>query len=513
MYLATAEQMRQIDKAAIEGHGIPSLDLMENAGRGIAERISTGILSHSPSIIAIICGNGNNGGDGFVIARYLLQAGHSVTAHYFGPDDKLSLDCAANLKRAIESGVPVHQISDIGNLSFRECDLIVDAIFGTGFSGAPRKPHSDLIERINAQDKLKVSVDLPSGLNADNGQHEGAVIKADYTFTLALPKYGLYVSPGRELAGEVEVIPIGIPDSIVDDCHLYSTLTTPDIVTSSLPSRATEGHKGTFGKLLVVAGSLGLTGAAALASRSALRSGCGLVRVACPASALPIIASLNPEPTTHPLPEIRRKGALALRALGEIRVLESSHDACVIGPGLGLHHETIELVRRLVETVARPAVIDADALTAIAKDSRILKSRSDTPLILTPHAGEFKRISGEEAPSDVQKRIESARRFAEEFNVTLVLKGSPTLTASRDGRVTLNPTGNHGMATGGSGDVLSGIIGSLLAQGMEASEAAVAGVYIHGLAGDLAADMLTPRSVIASDILENIPDALALLEA
>ncbi|MDF1545853.1 MAG: NAD(P)H-hydrate dehydratase [bacterium] len=516
MYLVTAEQMRRIDSEAINKKGIPSLELMENAGRGIAEQIQTDILSgiNSANII-LFCGNGNNGGDGFVIARYLKEQGHKPQVYYPGPEEKLSEDCAANLKRAKEIGVTIEQVQDIKQIivDTNACDLVVDAIFGTGFSGAPRGVPGDLIRYINDLDLTVVSVDLPSGLNADNGQHQGEVVSADYTYPLALPKYGLYVSPGRELSGKIRVVPIGIPENVIASIGLNCSLTTSTKVTLSLPKRDAEGHKGTFGKLLIVAGSLGMTGAAALAAKSALRSGCGMTKIGCPSSVLPVISTLCAESTGHPLPEVRKKGALALRSLGEIKRLLPQHDALVLGPGLGQHHETAKLVYRLVAALELPTVVDADGLNAIARNTSVLKESKCKALVLTPHPGEFQRLTGEEAPVEIHERISTAVRFATEFGIVLVLKGSPTIIANSEGKVALNPTGNHGMATGGSGDVLSGIIGSLLAQGMGAFEAATAGVYIHGLAGDLASDMLTPRSVIASDILDNIPDALMYLEA
>jgi NAD(P)H-hydrate epimerase len=296
-------------------------------------------------------------------------------------------------------------------------------------------------------------------------------------------------------------------------------------VSSRLPARPPDGHKGTFGKVLLLSGSTGLTGAAAMAAKSALRCGCGLAKVACPRTVLPTIASLAMEATLYPLPDVARKGALALRALGEVRQLAAAHDAIIVGPGLGLHHETQELVRRFVGSLDKPMIVDADGLTALANADDIVNlvpqesagagAQGVSPrLVLTPHPGEFARLTGEAPPLErqIHDRITAAVQAAHKLNCIVVLKGSPTLVAEPSGGCYLNPTGNHGMATGGSGDVLSGAIGSFLAQGLAAIDATVCGVYLHGLAGDLAANDLTARGMIAGDIMDNLPDALAMVE-
>ena len=512
MKLVTAEQMRRIDREAIDNRGIPGPELMENAGRGIAGRILLTMGdAEGRTSATIFCGKGNNGGDGFVIGRYLSEAEVSVTFYCAGPVEQLSPDARLNHDRARKLGLEIVELSSVSDLPDRlDSDYIVDALFGTGFSGAPRGLLADIIEYVNRQYQPVIAVDMPSGLNADNGQHEGAVVRADYTFTLALPKYGLYVSPGRELAGEVEVVPIGIPDDVIEMFGLTVDLITPKLVTDLMPVRPPDGHKGIFGKLLLLAGSTGFTGAAALAAKSALRCGCGLAKVAAPRSVLPIIAQSVIEATGHPLPDVAKKGALALRGLGEVRKLAAEHEAVAIGPGIGQHHETKELVRRFVATLDKPAVIDADGLNALVGALDVLKRPSGAPLlVLTPHPGEFQRLSGQKPSKDIHEIIAAARQFAGEHGIILVLKGSPTVVAEPGGQVFVNPTGNHGMATGGSGDVLTGAIGSLLAQGLSSLDAAVCGVYIHGLAGDLAAADLTPRALIAGDLIDFLPEVFA----
>jgi len=514
MYLVTAELMRQIDRAATNKLRLSSLELMENAGRGIAERLilQNIIDPSSDAKVVIFCGKGNNGGDGFVVGRYLYDAGIDVRIFFIGAANKLSDDARINRNSAVETGVAVEEIKSVNDIDPNlHCTHIIDAIFGTGFQGVPHGLAAELIEYINRKNATVISIDLPSGLNADNGQHEGAVVRADFTFTLAIPKYGLYLSPGRELAGQVEIVQIGIPDEDIEKLKLPHQLITADMVASKLPKRKPDGHKGDFGYLLIIAGSTGLTGAAELTANSAMRSGCGMVRVACPDSTQPVLAAKLTEIMTHPLPDVAKKGALALRGLGEIRQLALDYDALAFGPGIGRHHETIELVKRFVADNEKPIVIDADGLFALSPKTDVLK-QSKAPMLLTPHAGEFKRLSGLDAPTDIHERFKVALLFSKEYGVTLLLKGSPTIIATPSGDCYLNPTGNSGMAKGGSGDVLTGIIASLMAQGLSVEDAAVCGAYIHGLAGDFAADALTPRAMIAGDIIDFLPGAFELLE-
>jgi len=461
--------------------------------------------------VSIFCGKGNNGGDGFVIGRYLHKAGVAVTIYFVGPIEKLSEDGRLNFDRAAGQGVSLVQINSISDLPDRiESGCVIDAIFGTGFTGSPRGLTAEIIEYLNCQSGCVVAVDVPSGVDADNGRHQGVAVQADYTFTLGLPMYGLYVSPGRELAGAVQTVPIGIPDSVISKFDLKVELITPEMVAGLIPARKPDGHKGDFGKLFVLAGSTGMTGAAAMAAKSALRSGCGLVKVGCPRTVLPLLATLVMEATSHPLPDVAKKGALALRGLGEARVLASEHDAVAVGPGLGQHHETRELVRRFMLKLDKPAVVDADGLNALVGHLEVLKE-AEGRTILTPHPGEFKRLAGETVPSDIHERIDVSRKFAHDHNVVLVLKGSPTVVADPSGVCYVNSTGNCGMATGGSGDVLTGAIGSFLAQGRSCLDAALCGVYFHGLAGDLAAEELTERAVIAGDMIDFLPEAFAVL--
>jgi len=518
MKIVTSEQMRRIDCFAIDKSGIPGQELMENAGRGIAEAILAKLHKTSyDKHVVIFCGKGNNGGDGFVIARYLHQAHIKVRAYHIGPPEVFSPDCRVNYDRTLSGGIELTEVtSPIDQVEIPDGSIIVDAIFGTGFSGTPRGLAAELIEHINLKSAIVVSVDMPSGLNADDGQFAGPAVDADYTFALGLPKFGLYLSPGRELSGVVEVIPIGIPDDAVNQVDSQIRLITPELVASLLPKRNPTAHKGDCGRLYLLAGSTGLSGAAVLCARAAIRAGAGLVKVGCPSSVQPTIANNVIEATSHPLPDVSKKGVLALRSLGEVRKEIARHDATVIGPGLGQHHETFELVRRLMTSLDRPAIIDADGLNALADHTDLLKSIKvpmALPKVLTPHPGEFKRLTGSnQLPENIENKRDEVTSFAKQHGVTLVLKGSPTLVADSNGNCYLNPTGNDGMATGGSGDVLSGIIGTFLAQGLSAIDASIAGVFIHGMAGDFAADEHTRRGMIAGDMIDYLSDVFMTLE-
>ena len=512
MKLVTSDVMRQIDSKAIKD-GIPSIELMENAGQGIAQAIIADFtLDFDDAVFSIFCGKGNNGGDGFVVGRHLFLAGFEVEFYHVGTPKEFSADAKENYDLVKELEITTTEIKSIDELpEIIESDFIIDALFGTGFSGSPKAIAADVIDYINSQPQEIIAIDMPSGLHADDGSYDGTVIDADYTYTLGQPKYGLYVSPGREVSGDVDVISIGIPHDVVDSFSIHNHLITPSYISSNLPERKPDGHKGTFGKLFLLAGSTGMTGASLLASRSALRSGCGMTKIGCPKSVLPMIASSFADTMTYPLPDVAQKGCLAKRGLGEVKKICAEHDAVVIGPGIGRHFETKELICRLLLSLEKPAVIDADGLHALNGELQILED-CKAELILTPHPKEFKNLTGTDVPDDIHARIEVARTFAIEYQTIIVLKGSPTLVAHYDGKVYINQTGNNGMAVGGSGDVLSGIIGSLLAQSIEPIDAALCGVFLHGLAGDIAAFELGQRSMIASDIIDFLPDAFLMFE-
>ncbi len=515
MKLVTTEQMRAIDRRAIDELGIPGVELMENAGKGIAAFVRDTIFGGrvSGKRVAIFAGAGNNGGDGYVIARWLDSWG--AVAHLFLLVDRAKIqgDALTNLERLKQTSVEISgadQLPDVEELG--DYDLLVDAIFGTGFRGEVREPQGSTIERMNNSGVPILAVDTPSGVDVDARRVAGVAVTASYTATLALPKLGHFFHPIRGYCGQIEVIDIGIPDEAVAAEGILTTLVTPELVRKWIPARRLDSHKGDSGKLFIVAGSVGLTGAATLAAESAMRAGAGLVKVGIPESLNDILEAKLTEAMTRPLPELKKPRCLALRSLGVILEEMKSADALCIGPGLGRHHETRELVKRLLRKLDRPAVLDADGLFPFSGEPDEL-SNCRAQLVLTPHIGEFARLTGRSTDEIEGNRIELLREYAAAIGKTVLLKGSPTLIANADGEVYLSPTGNPGMATGGSGDVLSGVIAALLAYRVEPTSAAAAGAYLHGLAGDLAASESGIFGMIAGDICSCLPEAfLDILE-
>lgn len=519
MKLVTAQQMKEIDQTAIEKYGIPSLQLMEKAGFGTAQAAIRMLAEVKNKKVFIFCGKGNNGGDGFVAGRYLTQKKAKVKLFLLGKKSELKGDALVNLKKALKMKLPVAEVTQPKKIPEKlECDLIVDAIFGTGFKGEVCGLEKEVIQKINDSRIPTLAVDIPSGLDADTGEVKSICVQAAQTVTMGLPKIAQFFYPGKAFCGEVAVVDIGVPAEVIDSQKIELSLITQDEVKRFLPKRAGDVHKGDCGKIFILAGSTGLTGAACLVSLSALRIGAGLVTLGVPETLNRIFEIKLTEVITKPLPDVGKKGALALRGLGGITPLLQNSDCHAIGPGLGQHFETFELVRRLVSArINKPLVLDADGLNAFAKDSTALKNLP-YPLIITPHIGELSRLINLPIEEIAQDRIDIARKVAQEYNLILVFKGAPTLVAEPAGQVYVNSTGNPGMATAGSGDVLTGMIVGLLGQKIKlekdepihkiALESALAGVYLHGLCGDLAKKEKTEYGLIAGDILEKIPEGI-----
>ena len=510
----TAEEMRRLDQRAITELGIPGATLMENAGRGAAAAIVGALQAlgapRRGARVVIVCGKGGNGGDGFVVARCLKRHGARPTVLLVPVPADVGGDAGRKLEELRRAGIrPRPFTADRATTDLLgRAHVVVDALLGTGSRGAPEGAVSSAIEAINAAGRPVVALDIPSGLSANTGTHGGAVIRAAMTLTFAGLKRGLVVSPGAELAGRVAVIPIGVPDHEVAR-GVTTFLLEPEDVAANFPRRARAGHKGTYGHLLLVAGSLGKTGAAALGSMAALRSGVGLVTVATPASQQPVVAGLVLEAMTEPLPETSAK-TLALKAREAIRELAGSRDAVAIGPGIGLDHETTEVARALARELPQPLVIDADGLSALAGHLDLLRE-APAPRCLTPHPGEMARMLGARVDEIQRDRIEVTREFATRYRVYLVLKGARSVIGTPDGRVFVNPTGNPGMATGGTGDVLTGMLGAFLARGLDPGAALLSAVYLHGSAGDVAVERLGEESLVARDVIAAIAEAFARL--
>jgi len=509
----TAEEMRRLDRRAIDELGMPGADLMENAGRGAAAEVKA--LCEEWRLpknarVAVVCGKGGNGGDGFVVARWLKKWGARPDVLLAFPEAEIGGDAGEKLRELKRAGLRPWLVEDerAAAEALARADLVVDALLGTGSRGAPEGRVARLIALINAGRCPVVALDVPSGVSADDGTAAEPAVAATLTLTFAGMKRGLVTGAGADLAGHVEVVPIGVHDDEALRGVTTFLLEDGDIA-PHVPPRLRSAHKGRYGHLLIVAGSLGKTGAAALAATAALRSGAGLVTVATPASQQPVVAGLLMEAMTEVLPETPAR-TLAGKAREVVAELAAARDAVALGPGIGLDAETQAAARALVAELAKPMAVDADALTALAGHLDVLRG-APAPRCLTPHPGELGRMLGV-AVTDVQRdRIGAARDFATRHHVHLVLKGAWSVIADPDGRVFLNPTGNPGMASGGTGDVLTGMLGAFLARGMAPGAALQCAVYLHGLAGDLAADRVGEESLLAGDLVASLPDAFKRL--
>ena len=518
MKVVTADEMREIDRQTIQEIGIPGIVLMENAGSAVVRTIRRDFPGCKN--IGIFVGKGNNGGDGLVVARQLALAGRistqsmgtRVQIFLVSPPDRFTGDALTNLQIAQNLNLSIEHLFSEADLDRMQnqmiaCDLIVDSIFGTGLRGPVRGYIANIIEHINANDSPVVAIDLPSGLEADTGVAEGACIRADYTVTIGLPKRALLLHPGVEMAGQLEVVDIGFPQTVIDAQKIQVNWTQPEDAIKWLPSRPRHSHKGTYGRVFVVAGSTGMTGAAALTSEAALRIGAGLVTLGAPKSLNSILEVKLTEVMTLPLPETP-EGSLVLEAKSQILdFVERTSSVLAIGPGLSQHPQTVELIHSLVRENNTPTVIDADGLNALSK-TRDLLSALSPQTVLTPHPGEMSRLINRSVREVERDRIGVAQGFAQEHNLTLVLKGAPTVIAGGNGEVWLNSTGNPGMASGGMGDVLTGLIAGLMAQGVPSYDAAVLGVYLHGLAADIVAKSIGMHGLMATDVLNVVPQAI-----
>ena len=513
--LATAEEMRRADRRATERYGVPSVLLMENAGRGAVEALERVLGPVPRRRVVVVCGKGNNGGDGFVVARHLLGRGARVSTWLVGRADEVQGDARVNLDALQRAGERVTEATDPAGDAFarlraevKGADIVVDALLGTGVRGPATGPIGAAIEAINASRRPVCALDLPSGLPADGEAPAGPVVRADLTVTFGLPKVGLVLPTGAACAGRVEIADLGIPRAWLGE-GIPTALLEPADVRAALPRRPVDAHKGTYGHLLVVAGSIGRTGAAVLACLGALRTGTGLVTCAIPASQQPVVAAQLSEAMTEPLPETAAR-TLSAKAVERIVELLPRMDAIALGPGVGLDGETRAAVQALVRDAARPMVVDADALTALAGRLEVCRD-APAPRLLTPHPGEAARLLACAIAEVQADRIATARRLAAESGAVVALKGARTVVASPDGQVTVNPTGNPGMATGGTGDVLTGVAGGLLAQGLAPAAALGAAVYLHGLAGDLAAETRGEAGLVAGDVADAVPAAIRRL--
>jgi NAD(P)H-hydrate epimerase len=527
MKVLTAAEMREVDRLTAERHGVASLVLMENAGTSVSNYIRDRFPNFGKRRIVVFCGKGNNGGDGFVVARKLKELGDSLALYLFADPKQLRGNAAENCDRWEKSGGEVHVVSDAAGMSAAKstanaADIIIDALLGTGTRGAVEGLLREVIDAINEEKRRKpqltvVAVDIPSGANADTGEIGSVAIDADYTITFTAPKSGMLFGKAADCCGELIVAGIGSPWTLIEEVGKGNIRwSEPQEFARFAERRKPAGHKGDYGHALIAAGSVGKAGAAVMAGWSALRVGAGLVTVATPEPALSVVASYKPELMTEPL-RATETGSIAASNLdhGYFEALLKGKKVLAIGPGLSTHRETQEFVRAVVKQRSVPIVLDADGLNAFA--GRAAELKGDGLLAITPHPGEMSRLSGVDTAEVQSRRMEIAKQAAADWNCYAILKGHQTIIAAPSGAITnapsgavyINSTGNPGMGTGGTGDVLTGMLAGLTAQyGTDDWEKVLAfGVYLHGLAGDIAYAEYSEAPLIAEDVIRAIPKA------
>ncbi len=510
MRVVTSAQMRELDRRTIEEIGIPGAVLMENAGRGAASVLLASFAGLREGPVAVVCGQGNNGGDGFVVARVLAQRGIAAKVFILAPPERLTGDARLYFDVLRKMEVPVESLAETGvtarvRRQWREASCIVDALFGTGLARPVSGLYRNAIEAIGSSGRPVLAVDIPSGIDADTGRILGVAVKAQCTATFGFPKRGLFIHPGADHAGRIECVDIGIPAGLAREL----TPTEETIEAESFRGRLArrpDSHKGNYGHLFVLAGSAGKTGAACLAALGALRCGVGLVTVGIPASLNEILEVKLTEAMSLPLPDTA-KGTLSDEALDEILRFARGKTCVAVGPGLGTEPEVERVIREVWTRVEAPMVWDADGLNLLARNQD-LRGRNRAPVILTPHPGEMARLIGGTTRQVQEDRVGAAKALARGWGAVTVLKGSRTLVADPTGRLGINLTGNPGMAAGGMGDVLTGMIAALVCQGLDPYDAACLGVHLHGAAGDRASRRLGPLGFVAGDLLVETPEIL-----
>lgn len=510
MKLLTAEQMRELDRRAIEENSVPGVVLMENAGRGAAHFVNTRYCSLQPKSVLVVAGKGNNGGDGYVIARHLENMGWSVFTLILADRREISGDASTNLHileeslHSIDYALTVEEIDQYFD-QLSGVSLVVDAIFGNGLNSAVRGHYRQAIVRINALSLPVVAVDLPSGCHASSGEILAEAIKADSSVSFAFAKIGQVSYPAYEYGGDLYIADIGFPQSLRETVTEQFVFVADEVAASLLPHRPAAGHKGTFGHVLVVAGSTGKGGAAQMCSVASLRSGSGLVTLATSDTIEGHIAPMVAEVMTVALPS--ELGCISFSGLDQIQKIYQDKNVIALGPGLGQDGSVKQLVRGMIQNVSIPLVIDADALNVISDDLGCLKDRRAKDVVVTPHPGEMARLTGLTVDKIQSSRSAVASDFSKIWNVVVVLKGARTVIAAPDGRVWINSSGNSGMACGGMGDILTGVIAGWLAQGVDVFSAAVLGVYLHGKAADNCQAIYGGTGYLATDLLPQLPVA------
>lgn len=511
MKVLTSTEMKRMDKYAMEKLGIIGPVLMENAGLEIVRAVLARFPDISQEKIVVVAGKGNNGGDGFVVGRHLFNRGAWVQILLLGKKKDPQGDAAVNLNMVNRIGIDIQEITSEDSWkrarkSLKKATILIDAVFGTGLTKPAAGLYAKVIRDINRSPAYRVAVDIPSGLSSDSFLPIGPAVEADLTVTMAAPKIAHVFAPTEQMCGELVVADISLPPQMFDDPKLKLEMVEERDIAPCFQKRPRSGHKGTFGHLLLLAGSRGKTGAAGLAGKAALKTGAGLVTVGLPQSCLPSVARSMLELMTEPLPETG-SGSLAPEASGRILELLEGKDALMLGPGISTDPGTAELILKLIPRVKIPMVIDADGLNILAKSPGVLR-KLKAPVVLTPHPGEFARLAGVSNKEAVEQKLTLVPQLARKYRAYVVFKSYRSLTALPDGRVFINPTGNPGMATGGSGDVLSGMLGSMIMQGPDLLSSVLSAVYVHGLAGDLAAERYGEKPLVAGNLIAHLPAAV-----
>jgi len=513
VYAVTAAQMQAMDKETIETIGLPGLILMEHAGTLTAAAAASWLEEQGGQRVVVLCGSGNNGGDGFVTARHLRNAGYDVDVFLAGHPTDLAGDARTHMEVWANLGGNVFPASEITGKRLAQeidgADLVIDALLGTGLSKPLKGNIGAWVAKVNQSGRAVLAVDLPTGVNADTGQVMGSAVRADLTVTFGAPKLGHFLGEGGALTGKLVVADIGIPEDVVVKHAGNVRLITPQIASLWLPDRPADSHKGSFGHVLVAGGSTGMTGAVALAATGALCTGAGLVTAAIPERHNPVMEKKLTEAMTLPLPETAT-GGLSAAALEPLVEASMERSVTVFGPGLGQAEEAFTLARAFVRQVDGPLVLDADGLNAWVGHLEGFPTRP-VPTVVTPHPGELARLLDTTVAEVQEDRIHSARNLASKLEAVVVLKGAHTVIADPFGGIWINSSGGPALASGGTGDVLAGMIGALLAQGMGAAEAACLGVYLHGLTADLWTEKRFPAGLAASVLARRVPRSMARL--
>jgi len=505
MKVSTVEEMRMLDKTAIQKYQIKDELLMENAG-GAAFNVIAENFEITGTSFAVVCGGGNNGGDGLVVARKIHSMGGLPYVILLSNPEKFKGAARTNHTIAAKIGFPTEQVKNMEVLAdiINASDVIIDAIFGTGLEREVKGFYREAIECINNSNIPVVSIDIPSGVNGNNGQIMGVSVQADFTVSFGLPKLGNVLYPGHAYGGELSVTHISFPKELTSNNNIKTEINEP----SPLPLRKEDGHKTSFGDVLFIAGAAGYLGAPFFSAMSFLKAGGGYARLAAPSSVVNILGSGGSEIVFIPQQETE-KGSIAENNVPELIELSRNVDFVILGPGLSLENETQRLVRELILNIDKPLLIDGDGITAICQHSDICKKRS-SPTVITPHPGEMARITGKSISEIKNSPIDILKNETDKWNAVMLLKGAHTLIGIPDGKIYINLSGNSGMASAGSGDVLTGTIAAMYGLGMDFNEAVKSGVFIHGLAGDLASVDIGEDGITARDIMEFLPDAVIL---